>query len=76
MFSSTKHNDDFSFEENDDMHRLDRVNFSRPCVAIPQSQPNSVNDLQVHGPSCSSHTMYFKVSQGGLVVMWGWHVEY
>jgi hypothetical protein len=68
VFNSTKHNNDCSFEENDDLHRLDCVNFFHPCVVVPPSQPNSVNDLHVHGLSCCSHIMYFIVFRSGLAM--------
>jgi hypothetical protein len=80
VFSSTKHYDDYSLEENYDLHRLDHINFSHPYVAIPPSQPDSVNDLHVHGPSCS-FTYYVSYSfsrwvSGEKNYMWKWLVEY
>jgi hypothetical protein len=68
VFSSTKHNVDFSFGANNKSHRPNHVKFSRPHVAIPTCHPNNVNNLQVHGSPCVTQSMFSILSQGGIVV--------
>jgi hypothetical protein len=44
------------------------MSFFHPHVAIPPSQPNSVNDVHVHWPPCNLSNMLPIVFQGGLEV--------
>ncbi len=73
MFSSTKHNDECSLEENYDLHWLDRAIFSHPCVAVPPSQPNSVNDMSFTYYVSYNFSMWVS---GEKNYMWGWPMEY
>ncbi len=57
------------------------MSFSHPHVAIPPSQPNSVNDVHVHWLPCNSCNMLPIVFQGGLEVIkmicgdGMWHID-
>jgi len=61
------------------IHRT--MSFSHLHVAIPPSQPNSVNNVHVHWPPCNSHNMLPIVFQGRLELIkyicgdGMWHID-
>jgi hypothetical protein len=69
MFGLAKHHVNCSLGAYDDFHKLNYVNLSRMCVAIPPSQPNNVNNLHIHWQACNSYNMLLIDSQGGLEVI-------
>ncbi len=68
VFGFAKHNVDFSPRANNKSHRPNHIKFSCPHVAIPTCHPNNVNNLQVHGLTCVTQSMFSIFSQGGIVV--------
>ncbi len=68
MFGSAKRSTNFSPRADDKLHRPNHVSFSHPRVTVPACQPNSVNDLHIHGLPCVAQNMLSTLSQGGIVV--------
>ncbi len=68
MFGFAKCSVDCFLGVDDKSHRPNYVNFFHPCVAILTCQPNTIDDLHVHGLPCVPQSMYLIISQGGIEV--------
>jgi hypothetical protein len=68
VFDSAKRSTNVSPRADDKLHRPNHVNFSHPWVIVPACQPNSVNDLHIHGLPCVAQNMFPILFQGGIMV--------
>jgi hypothetical protein len=81
MFGSTRRGANFLPSADDGLHKLDRVNFSCPCVVVLTCQPKSVDNLSILGLTCVTQNMFLIRFQGDIMVseiMCGngiWHID-
>jgi hypothetical protein len=68
VFGSAKRDVNFSSSANEELHRLNHVNFSHLCVAILACQPNNVNDLSIPKSPCVAQSMFPILFQGGITI--------
>jgi hypothetical protein len=59
---------DFFSSANDELHRLNRVNFSHLCVVVLACQPNNVNGVSVPGSPCVTQSMFPILFQCGITI--------
>jgi hypothetical protein len=58
VFGFAKRSVNCSLGVDDKSHRPNYVNFSHPRVAILACQPNTIDNLHVHGSPCVPQSMY------------------
>jgi len=68
VFGSAKCDVNFSSSANEELHRLNHVNFSHFHVAIFACQPNNVNDLSIPKSPCVAQSMFPILFQGGIAI--------
>jgi hypothetical protein len=66
VFGSTKWHVDCPFYANNDLHRLNRVNFFHPWITILIVQPNVVENVGMKHLPCGSSACSPLASQGGM----------